>query len=298
MDHSRQPIINELGRIYSMTREFKDQEILHSHSNHLKNFFQRLDYLAALDVDDRLVEEVVCKLGYNPVLEAIVRFRNVYSLRLELENANAILASRAPWEVLKKFTHFSNYTQLARTESQGAELKPGDKVVFLGSGPLPLSLIMLCHQHGLRGIGIEQEPDRAELSRKVLQKLELSDQIKIIAGNHFTLPLKEKSELLMVASAAEPKKVIIDHLATLLPAGTKVSYRIYEKGLRRLLETSSFPELPEQFKEYLRIRPEPPVNNTVVFLTTNSDKKTNQPPQITTPMEMHPKSLLTDSEIV
>jgi hypothetical protein len=42
----------------------------------------------------------------------------------------------------------------------------------------------------------------------------------------------------------------------------------YEKGLRRLLENASFPELPEPFQEYLRIRPEPPVNNTVVFLTT------------------------------
>jgi hypothetical protein len=251
-----------------MTKDLKDQEILLSHSNHLKTFFQRLDYLAALDVDDRLVEEIVCKLGYNPALEAIVRFRNLYSLRLEIEMANSILDSRDSWAVLKNFTHFSNYTQLARTECQGAELKPGDNVIFLGSGPLPLSLIMLCHQHGLRGIGIEQEPERAELSRKVLQKLELSGQIKIIAGNHFTLPLKEKSELLMVAAAAEPKKEIIDHLAMVLPEGTKITYRIYEKGLRRLLETSSFLELPEQFEEYLRIQPKPPVNNTVVFLTT------------------------------
>jgi hypothetical protein len=53
-----------------------------------------------------------------------------------------------------------------------------------------------------------------------------------------------------------------------LPEGTKITYQIYEKGLRRLLETSSFLELPEQFEEYLRIQPKPPVNNTVVFLTT------------------------------
>ncbi|MGB7002357.1 MAG: hypothetical protein WBE22_10220 [Halobacteriota archaeon] len=103
MDHSRQPIINELGRIYSMTKDLKDQEILLSHSNHLKTFFQRLDYLAALDVDDRLVEEIVCKLGYNPALEAIVRFRNLYSLRLEIEMANSILDSMDSWAVLKNW---------------------------------------------------------------------------------------------------------------------------------------------------------------------------------------------------
>ena len=131
---------------------------------------------------------------------------------------------------------------------------------------------VLCRLYGLRGVGIEQEPDRAELSRMVLQKLGLSDRIKIIAGNHFSLPLEEKSELIMVAAQAEPKKAIFDHLANVLPAGTKVSYRIYEKGLRRLLDTFSRYELPEPFVEYLRIAPKPPVNNTVVFLTTNGVK--------------------------
>ena len=106
----------------------------------------------------------------------------------------------------------------------------------------------------------------------VLRKLGFSDQVRIIDGNHFSLPLEEKSELIMVAAQAEPKKAIFDHLADVLPAGTKVSYRIYEKGLRRLLDTFSRYELPEPFVEYLRISPKPPVNNTVVFLTTNGVK--------------------------
>lgn len=134
MDHSPQSIIEELLEIYSMTKDLKDQEILHSHSNQLKICFQRLDHLAALDVNDQLVQEIICKLGYNSALEAIVRFRNLYSLKLETEKANSILSSRDPWAVLKKFAHFLNYTQLARTEYQGAGLKPGDNVMFLGSG--------------------------------------------------------------------------------------------------------------------------------------------------------------------
>ena len=110
------------------------------------------------------------------------------------------------------------------------------------------------------------------MSRIVLQKLGLSDQIRIIEGNHFTLPLEEKFELIMVAAQAEPKNAIFDHLVDVLPAGTKLSYRIYEKGLRLLLDTFSRYELPKAFVEYLRIAPKPPVNNTVVFLTTNGVK--------------------------
>jgi len=75
-------------------------------------------------------------------------------------------------------------------------------VVIIGSGPLPISLIMMCHQYGVRGIGIEQETERAELSRKVLEKLGLSDQIRIITGNHSILPLKDAAELIMVAAQA------------------------------------------------------------------------------------------------
>ena len=75
-----------------------------------------------------------------------------------------------------------------------------------------------------------------------------------------------------VAAQAEPQKAIFNCLAEVLPAGTKVSYRIYEKGLRLLLDTFSRYELPEPFVEYLWIAPKPPVNNTVVFLTTNGVK--------------------------
>ena len=196
----------------------------------------------------------------------------MYTAKIEVEHAKAIIKSKNPWKTLKNFAYIPNYLQLAKTENQGSPLKPGDHVLFLGSGPLPISLIILCRLYGLRGVGIEQEPDRAKLSRMVLQKLGLSDRIKIIAGNHFSLRLEEKSELIMIDAQAEHKKAIFDHQAEVLPTGTKVSYRIYEKGLRRLLDTCSRYELPEPFVEYLRIPPKPPVNNTVVFLTTKGVK--------------------------
>ena len=269
-NYSNISIIEELEKIYSLTEGLNDQVILQDHSENLETFFQRLDYLSALEIDDLFANDIVCKLKPDCALESIVRFRNLYSLRLETENAYSILSSSEPWEVLEKFTHYSNYIQLARSEYQGSGLKPGDTVVFLGSGPLPLSLIIMCHQNGLKGVGIEQEPDRAKLSRKVVEKLGLSDQIEIKTGNHFSLPLQSKYELLMVAAAAEPKKEIFDYLARVLPARMRLSYRIYEKGLRRVLETGFQFELPGQFKEFHRIRPKPPVNNTVVFITKDA----------------------------
>jgi hypothetical protein len=71
----------------------------------------------------------------------------------------------------------------------------------------------------------------------------------------------------MVAAQAEPKNEIFDHLASVLPAGTKISYRTYEKGLRRMLDTFYRYELPERLREYQKTPPKPPANNTSIFLT-------------------------------
>ncbi len=266
-DSCADTIVGEIMDIYSRIVDFDRKELYYNPSNHPKTIFQRLDQVIALDVDDMTAEAILSSSGFNLVFDVITGFRSHYTAELETEQANAVLGSSDPWQSLKDFAYFPNYIELARTEFRGAGLKAGDTVLFLGSGPLPLSLIVLCREHGLKGIGIEQEPDRVELSRRVIERLGLSDQIRIIKENHLTLPIEEPVDLIMVAAQAEPKDVIFDHLAEVMPTGTKISYRIYEKGLRRLLDTFSRYELPGRLREYLMVHPEPPANNTSVFLT-------------------------------
>ena len=262
-------LIVEIQQIHALVKDIGEEEILESSSVELQVAFKRLDELAAFEVDEESIEMLLKIQGFEFLLISISNFRFSYNLKLEIEKANRILESQDPWKTLKNFTFYPNYLQLARTEYIGSNLKTEDCVVFLGSGPLPLSLIMLCHEHDVQGIGIEQDGKRASLSREVISRLKLSEKIRIIEGNHFCLPLDARCELYMVAAQAEPKKEIFEHLAKVLSKGSKVSYRLYEKGLRRILDGSILFELPAGFKEYLRIQPEPPVNNTVVFLEKN-----------------------------
>jgi hypothetical protein len=51
-----------------------------------------------------------------------------------------------------------------------------------------------------------------------------------------------------------------------MPVGSRISCRIYEKGLMKLLNRNCLLDLPEGFEEHERVQPEPPVYNTVVFL--------------------------------
>lgn len=259
-------LIAEFRIIYSQIKDFGDTDILENPSPELYVIFKRLDELAALDVDEKAIDLILKDPNFDLLMTEISRFRFLYNLKLETEKAKSLLSSSNPWETLQNFTFYPNYLQLASTEYTGSGLKPKDCVLFLGSGPLPLSLILLCHEYGLFGIGIEQDENRANLSREVISILGLSVSIKIIEGNHFCLPLENSCDLYMVAAQAEPKKEIFEHLTKVLPEGSKVSYRLYEKGFRRILDYSSFFELPSRFEEYCRMQPCPPVNNTVVFI--------------------------------
>ena len=259
-------IKNEFLDIYAAIRDLTDDEILNGPENNFRLHFERLQRLIARDVDDQLADELLCDREFRLITKHISHLKTLNGLRMEIKYVQSIIAGVDPWIVIQGFIYYPNYLRLADMEYRGAELKPRDRVVFLGSGPLPLSLICLCKQYGVEGIGIEQFPEYAKLSQKLIEALELTEHIQIVQGNHFSLPLNEECMLVMVAADARPKDEIFTHLAKTLPKGTRLSYRIYEKGLRRLMDDQAALDLPPEFKEYLRIRPEPPVNNTSVFL--------------------------------
>ena len=183
---------------------------------------------------------------------------------------------------LEKYTFYRNYLRLVQIEYEDLKLKPEDRISFLGSGPLPLTLIVFLKRHGIKGTGIEQDPARAQLSIKVLDKLGLSEGITVINGNHLSITRADfidygaDSKALIIAAQAEPKKEILDHLLKVIPEGCRLSYRIYEKGLMKLLNLDSLLDLPEGYREYKRVRPVPPAYNTVVFLEKTGLLKKNE----------------------
>ncbi|AKB32071.1 putative methyltransferase [Methanosarcina siciliae C2J] len=273
LELSPEYIVEEILGLYRDIRKLSEEEILYGTSDLNRELFRKLDFLVNLEIEDVIAWNILQKKELEPVFAEINRFRNLYTVKLETEHANEILVSDSPWAVLKNFPFYGNYLKLVRTEYEGLGLSPGDRVFFLGSGPLPLTLIVFFQQHGVKSTGVEQDTVRANLSKKVLGKLRLSEVIKIINGNHFSLngegfALNPDAEIkaLMIAAQAEPKKEIFEHLLEVMPAGSRISCRIYEKGLRRMLNGDCLFDLPEGFDEQARVDPEPPVYNTVVFL--------------------------------
>ena len=259
-------IRHRLLEIYENCRGLTPDLILDSREDIFLPYTEALNRLAAMDVDDRHVDALIADGSLKPAIETISRLKQIHGLRLERERAKTVIAAADPWGILKGYIYYPNYLGLAEMESRGADLKAGDRVVFLGSGPLPLSLITMVKQYGILGVGIEKDPLNADLSLKVLASLGFGREIVILLGDHFLLPLSRPCSVLMVGADAVPKQEILTHLAATLPTGAKLSYRVYEKGFRRLFDRDHVGGLPGPLREYRRIRPQPPVNNTSVFV--------------------------------
>ena len=265
MDMTLDSIKSEFLQIHALLGDLTDDQIDNEPDHIYRSHFERLNRLTAVHVEDEIAQRLLSDPELRAAIRRISHLKGINGLRLEIKCAESIVADSDPWARLKQFVYYPNYVELARMEYSGAKLNPQDRVVFLGSGPLPLSLICLYRQYGIESTGIDHAPEYVELSGKLVKALGLDAHIRIVHGNHFSLPLKERCRLVMVGADALPKEEIFAHLAKTLSHGEMISYRIYEKGLRRLLDDQSLFCLPPGFSECARIRPQPPVNNTSVF---------------------------------
>ena len=200
----------------------------------------------------------------NRALQLIRKFYVYIGARLETENAKKILESDNPTETLDSFHFYERYIGLLNNESQLAKFNENKTFVFLGSGPLPLTLIMFNKVYGCKCIGIELQEEVAELSREVLKKLGLDDDIKIITGDENSIADLEY-DILMVAALAEPKERVFSNIWEFIDKDTPLIYRTYT-GMRAILYAPVLEKDTRGFHKEVMVLPTGKTNNTSVLI--------------------------------
>lgn len=97
---------------------------------------------------------------------------------LERQWAARILDSPDPHRELRRFPYYDNYQQLTRLEHhalEGLGLGAIRRVAFVGSGPLPLTSILLAEEFGLRVDNLDRDGGAVELSARLAATLGISD---------------------------------------------------------------------------------------------------------------------------
>ena len=223
-----------------------------------------VEEIAHAEIDFDSAKHILDNWKMDKALKIIRKFYVFVAEKLEIEKALEILESKDPWSTLRSFHFFKRYEKLIHNEESLAHFSQGDKVVFIGGGALPLTLILLNKFFRVKCVSIEIIPEIAELSLKVIDKLGLNSEIEVICGDETELS-RLNYDVVMVAALAEPKDRVFKNIKRYVKDETKIIYRTYT-GMRAILYAPVTEEVLLGFEMLDMVLPTGKVNNTSVLI--------------------------------
>lgn len=176
------------------------------------------------------------------------------------------------------FPYYKNYKDLTRLEwSAIASCAEHDhhNVLFIGSGPLPMTAIVLATVHGISCTLVDNDLEAVEVSRKLIQTLGLEHMITVVCSDGDTFDRMSDFNMIYIAALAgqddASKEKIFAHVQKTASAHCHILARS-SWGRRQLL----YPPLPKQiysfFKPLMEISPYNEIVNSVVIFKNERAK--------------------------
>jgi len=127
--------------------------------------------------------------------------------------------------LLQKSIWYYKFADLVKQEIKLAGIDATSKVLFIGSGPFPMSPILYQKHAGCQVVGLEKEAAYADTSRKLIQALGLTDSITIKTGLGQEF-INDSYTHVIAGLQALPKDVIFEQIHNQMPSGTTVICRV------------------------------------------------------------------------
>jgi hypothetical protein len=232
----------------------------------LYRLYQLLDDLAHLEVGAHLAGLILEEEEIKSVLPLIRAYYATFFAIHEMHLAIQLVNARDPWKTLRAFPLYQRYEALIRGQVESMPDLSSRRLVFIGCGPVPMSLILMIRFYQTRSLGLEASKESVDLAREVIHSLGLEKDIEIVHGDDSLLPDLDWDAVL-VAALAEPKERIFRNLRTILMERNTpipVIYRTYT-GMRAVLYAPVSPADTEGFRIVKRVFPTGRVNNTTVL---------------------------------
>jgi hypothetical protein len=162
-----------------------------------------------------------------------------YEVNLEKRYASLVIRRLT---TVHNYPLYGRFERLIAKEVETAELKAKDRILFIGSGPFPISPILLHEKTGGAVIDCyDSSAEACRTSRELLGKLGMSNVVRVheLAGQDAELPTVDSPgelgvyDAIVVALLAQPKRALL-HRIWLSNPGAKVILRTSD-GNRRLL---------------------------------------------------------------
>jgi len=232
----------------------------------LYRLFLLLDDLAHMDAGPHLAGLILDEPEIRSVLPRIRAYYNTFFSIHEVHLAKKLIESPSPWDTLKSFPLYPRYEALVKNQIELTRIDRGGRLVFIGCGPVPSSLILLNHLAGVRCVGLDVSQNAVNWSRRIVRCLGLEQEIDIIHDDE-TLLRELEWDMVLVAAMADPKARIFSNLRMIMrekgKTDTLVFFRTYS-GMRAILHEPVTEEEIEGFRIVKTFYPVGRVNNTIV----------------------------------
>src|SRR5215212_2401873 len=150
---------------------------------------------------------------------------------IEYKYAQAVLSGKEA--DISNYLLCERFDGLVRRELALVESPTPRKVLFIGSGPFPISAIYLSHFTGGMVDCLDRDPEAVEVSRQVIEALGFSESIRVFNGTGESFNAKDY-DLVVIALLAKPKRRILRNLRRRVEPDCRVLCRT-SFGLRTLI---------------------------------------------------------------
>lgn len=193
---------------------------------------------------------------------------------LENHYSDLLAAYENPLEHLSLFPYYTNYLQLSQLEyellSQHVHSTP-TRAAFIGSGPLPLSLLVLAanHMSTTRFHGYDRDPSATARARKLLKSdADMASRVEFRTADVMSLThVLSSYDVVFLAALVgidkEEKERIIEHLNRYMDAGSVLVVRSAH-GARGFLYPVVGPDELKGFEMASIYHPQNEVINSVI----------------------------------
>ncbi|MFM2383432.1 MAG: hypothetical protein RIQ72_4 [Candidatus Parcubacteria bacterium] len=209
----------------SHAKSIKPTPVINAHFSSLVDIVQNSDSV------------ISNKILNNPKIKKIKKELRSISAQgeYELERAwaDVLVHSKDIWRDIEQFPYIENYKSLTDFEMSDIDSciahNKKHRVLFIGSGPLPLSSIYMAKKHNLLIDNVEIDSYAHSLSQKIIHKLKLDSHINNIHSDILDIKDFSKYNLIFVAALAgadeKEKMSIIRHIKRYSAKGTHIILR-------------------------------------------------------------------------
>lgn len=138
--------------------------------------------------------------------------------------AKKIIESANPEETLKEFWYYKNYLDLTKLEFGSLSLchdhQKHNKVLFVGSGPLPLTGIFLARDFGCEVTFLDIENESLKLSENLCEKLNIKN-VQFVCADAVKFAEYDQFDAIFIAAMIESKKISKEQFINILAKKVK-----------------------------------------------------------------------------